>query len=372
MPNLGKVDYLFIVNEKVPKENVLEINRHFHGRNRQFIYTESWEEAVIKVADLDARKSFKTAVAVGGDGTVNAVVNGLMKHGNSRTFGVIPAGTGNDFAKSLYLPKTIKENCRLILSTEPKEIDIGKINDVYFANIASIGIDALATKLSANQSGFWKKIHPAVHYALGLLKAILKYRFADFEIVGRSCDDKNVEFVNKKILLAAFANGKKYGGNFPIAPTAKLDDGRLTLCLIERMPFLKILANLPKLLKAKHGELKKVMFTDFEFMRVYASTGLFQADGEIFEEKVSEVRKKSNHCLSQVDWEPVEIIDGKIVKFKKSRFENYFYAIDTIPNALSVIKRSGAEEIARIVSREKPAKSRKIKTRLQTAPYIKN
>ncbi|MEK7123287.1 MAG: diacylglycerol kinase family protein, partial [Patescibacteria group bacterium] len=290
MANLGKVDYLFIVNQKVPKENILEINRHFRGRNRQFICTKRWKEAVEKIADLDAQKSFKTAIAVGGDGTVNAVVNGLMKHKNSRTFGVIPLGTGNDFAKSLNLPKSVEENCRLILSAEPKEIDVGKINEFYFANIASIGIDALATKLSANQSGVWKKIHPAVHYALGLLKAILRYKAADFKIIGTylpspredsakwgSRPEPEIELgFKKKVLLAAFANGKIYGGNFPIAPTAKIDDKNLTLCVIEAMPFWKTLRNLPKLLAAKHGELKEVLFADFKGIIIASDNGLVQ------------------------------------------------------------------------------------------------
>lgn len=321
MPNLGKVDYLFIVNQKVPKENVLEINQHFHGRNLCFIYTESWEEAVIKIATLDARKSFKTAVAVGGDGTVNAVVNGLMKHQNSKTFGVIPAGTGNDFAKSLRLPKTIAENCRLILSTEPKKIDIGKISvskneSLYFANIASIGIDALATKLSANQSPIWKKIHPMLHYAAGLFKAILRYKPADFKIIGKYFlpQPEIEEGLKKKILLAVFANGGIYGGNFPIAPTAKINDGNLTLCVIEAMPFWKTLRNLPKLLAAKHGELKEVLFADFKGIIVASDSGLLQ-------------------------------IDGEVIQTKQLAENLYLYDIRAVPSALRVVKGSRGKEI---------------------------
>lgn len=343
MANLGKVDYLFIVNEKTPKENVLEINRHFHGRNLQFIYTKSWTEAVEKIAGLDAKNKFKTAVAVGGDGTVNAVVNGLMKHENSRTFGVIPLGTGNDFAKSLYLPKTIAENCRLILSVKPKEIDIGKINDVYFANIASIGIDALAAKLSAGQSPIWKKIHPMLHYAAGLFKAILRYKTADFKIIGKYFipQPEIEEGPGKKILLAAFANGGIYGGNFPIAPSAKIDDGNLTLCVIEAMPLWKTLRNLPKLLAARHGELEEVSFANFKGIIIASNSGLLQIDGEIIEtEKLEE-----NIYL----------------------YDLYLYDIHVIPDALKVIKRSRAEETVEIVLREELTKSKKRKTRLKTA-----
>lgn len=321
MPNSGKVDYLFIVNQKVPKENVLEINRHFHGRNLCFIYTESWREAVEKIAGLDAKSAFKTAIAVGGDGTVNAVVNGLMRHKNSRTFGVIPLGTGNDFAKSLRLPKTIAENCRLILSAKPKEIDIGKISvskteSLYFANIASVGIDALATKLSAGQSGFWKKIHPAVHYAAGLIKAIFRYKTTDFKIIGKYfLPQPEIELgLQKKILLAAFANGGIYGGNFPIAPTAKIDDGNLTLCVIEAMPFWKTLRNLPKLLAAKHGELEEVSFADFKGIIVASDSGLLQIDGEVVQTE--------------------KLADGL-----------YLYDVRVVPSALKAVRGGLSKEI---------------------------
>lgn len=329
MPNLGKVDYLFIVNEKVPKENVLEINRHFLDCNRQFIYTRSWKKAVEKIAELDAEKKFKTAIAVGGDGTVNAVVNGLMKHKNSRAFGVIPLGTGNDFAKSLYLPKTIEENCRLIRANKPRKIDIGQINKIYFANIASIGIDALATKLSANQSAVWKKISPFLHYAAGLAKAILRYRPVNFKIAGKYfIEQPEIELgLKKKILLAAFANGKIYGGNFPIAPTAKIDDGNLTLCVIEAMPFWKTLRNLPKLLSAKHGELEEVTFADFKGIIAVSDSGLLQ-------------------------------IDGEIIQSEKAAEELYLYDIRVVPAALEVIKGGRCAEF--VFSKEKRLKKRKL------------
>ena len=135
--------------------------------------------------------------SVGGDGTMNEVLNGIV--GSKNLFGILPAGSGNDFHRVLMAMDEISPT-----------IDIGKINDRYFINIACIGIDADV----ANNVTLMKKtkIPPSQIYNISILYTFFKYKYKNLEF------NLNNSQIKDKFTLLAICNGKYYGGGYKIAP----------------------------------------------------------------------------------------------------------------------------------------------------------
>src|SRR5699024_7213658 len=92
-----------------------------------------------KAASTAVERGFDLIVAVGGDGTINEVINGIAGHEHRPKLGIIPAGTTNDFAKALNIPRDTKKALKIITNNHSKKLDIGKVNDQYFMNIAGGG-----------------------------------------------------------------------------------------------------------------------------------------------------------------------------------------------------------------------------------------
>jgi diacylglycerol kinase (ATP) len=127
-----------------------------NGLNFKVCITSHQGEAV-ELAQKAADKGVDLIVSIGGDGTVNEIVNGIMKSKNNPSLGIIPLGWANDFIKSTDIPSDIIEACKILIKGKIKKIDVGVINNqIYFANICGIGFDAEVAHL-ANQL---KNRHP--------------------------------------------------------------------------------------------------------------------------------------------------------------------------------------------------------------------
>jgi diacylglycerol kinase (ATP) len=169
-------------------------------------------------------------VAVGGDGTINEVVNGFFDGaeplGRDAAFGILPAGTGGDFIKSLGIPKDLAAAAAALRRASPRPIDVGRLTFVdgdgkqairHFINIASFGIGGLVDRY-VNQSS--KALGGKLSFALATLKAGASYKNPSVSItfdggLARSGPIYNV----------AVANGRYFGGGMKVAPDAQLDDG---------------------------------------------------------------------------------------------------------------------------------------------------
>ena len=169
--------------------------------------------------------------------------------------GVIPLGSGNDFARTLKEEKI----------TAPTKIDIGQINYEYFLNIASLGFDARVCENAL------KNRHIVGHasYIIGLIQEILKKIEVD-------------QVTNKEIAMLTLCNGKYYGGGFKIAPTASLTDGFLDKYEIGEVTKFKLLKILLKLLQGKHEEfLNKELIDELSFIAEIPNVLSVNLDGEI-------------------------------------------------------------------------------------------
>jgi len=252
-----------------------------NGFNFKVSYTSHHGDA-IELARKAADKGMDLIVSIGGDGTVNEIVNGIMKSKNDPSLGIIPLGWANDFIKSTDIPSDIIEACKILIKGKTKKIDIGAINSqIYFANICGVGFDAEVAQL-ANQM---KSKHPN----LRILSAFI-YVFATVKKLLSPFSYHNVKIkfdgqeIHSKILFIAISNGKIYGGRFNITPEAILDDGLLEICVVEEMGRFKYLSIIPKVFKGTHASIKGINFYRAKEVVIQSSEPvLAQVSGEVIE-----------------------------------------------------------------------------------------
>ena len=200
--------------------------------NYKIIYTNEKNEAT-KLVSLYKNTHNSTVFCVGGDGTLNEIVNGIAL--SRLKLGIVPTGTGNDFYKTF---KDYNED----------KIDLCKVNDKYFINIASFGLDAMI----ANYANDLKKhnLPNNLVYVLSLISKYLSFKPINININGK----------NNSSTILTICNAKYYGGGFQIAPKAILNDGLFDVIDLKSMNKLKIVNLLSKLISVNHLEDKNVNF----------------------------------------------------------------------------------------------------------------
>lgn len=230
-----------------------------------------------EIAKEYTSKETMRVYSVGGDGTLNEVLNGMAE--SDCSLGVIPSGSGNDFIRSLTDKEDLEE---ILISSIKKEfelIDLGKCNDKYFINIASVGLDA---DIAYNAIRLKKLplIPSKFGYLLSIFTTVFGYKSKKLNI---QLDDNNI---CEKTLLTAVANGKYYGGGMKVAPGAELCDGNFVICHVKDLSSLKIIRLFPKLIKGIHDTIKEVTFYKGKKIRVQCEEEIsVNIDGEIFRDK---------------------------------------------------------------------------------------
>ena len=242
--------------------------------------------AAIALAEKAKRDGYETLVAIGGDGTVNQVANGLMRAADGKTAGtlaVIPVGSGNDFTKMLAMNLDWHEAVERILAGKTRVIDVGRVigdepapgcdaNDHYFVNALNTGFGALVAQ----------HIHeiPLLQgfplYLAGVFKTLLNYSVPRVKI---KLDEHLVE---QRSTMIAVANGRCIGGGFWIAPTAANDDGLLDVIIADGLGRAGILSLLPKVMQGTHIGDPRIKFAQAARVTIDSPDPLtVEADGEI-------------------------------------------------------------------------------------------
>lgn len=201
----------------------------------------------------------RVIVAVGGDGLVHLAVNALtaIAPESRPAFAVVPAGTGNDYARALGLPLDIKRSVHAILQAEPRPVDLGLCNGEYFAETLSFGLDAAIALDTVRRREETGRSDAGVYFASGIdqLTHNLVSRNYRGNLDGCSIEGASVTF--------AVQVGPYYGGGFKICPDAKLDDGMLDLCISH--PPVSVARAIYIFMRAKNG--KHVRMKPMEFAR---------------------------------------------------------------------------------------------------------
>lgn len=207
--------------EDLVRQN-LDLNRFDYT-----IQVTSSPKDAMRLATTAVQDNFDIIVAVGGDGTINEIVQGM---GNTPLMlGIIPTGSGNGLARHLEIPLEPEKAIKLLNNLNTRTIDIASINGYPFASIAGLGFDAsVANKYrKLKKRGFYG-------YFRVVMMEFFRYREREYTL---SFNDQKI---NRRALLLTIANSNQFGYNTIIAPTAKPDDGLLDIVIVKKFPLSEI------------------------------------------------------------------------------------------------------------------------------------
>jgi diacylglycerol kinase (ATP) len=240
----------------------------------------------IEIARTAADDGYDALVAIGGDGTVHEVANGMLTAKTRETaLGIVCTGTGSDLARSIGIPRDPARACTSLTGRRRMVIDVGMVKyqkkeqpcQRYFINSAGIGFDA--TVVAATES-MPKYFGGTVPYLTGLLRSLLIYRN---KMINLKIGDKIQEKV--KVLSVVVANGRYFGGGMQIAPEAKLDDNLLDMIIVGDFGKLELLSVFSRVYKGTHLTHPKVRLEKGTEISIdSAMKFLLHADGELLGE----------------------------------------------------------------------------------------
>ncbi len=224
-------------------------------------------------------------IVAGGDGTIHEAVNGILAAGAgaATALGLIPLGTGNDFAKSIELPRDWRAAADRVAdrlrSGTVRRVDAGRCNDFYFANGLGLGLDAEVTALSERL----KWLPGSAAYVAALAGLLARGAPA---VRGR-IEHEGGAFEQRVSMVAAL-NGQWIGGVFHLAPSARNDDGLLQLVVAEPVNRRQILRYAPRVMRGRHEDLAIVRVAASRWLRLTVDAPLIlEADGEIRERRAT-------------------------------------------------------------------------------------
>ncbi len=281
---------LFIINPVSGVGRQKKVEKHLSKYDDFFVYDIKYTKAPKHAIELskNASSKYDIVIAVGGDGSVNEVGQGLIN--TNTALGIIPTGSGNGLARFLKLPLKIPQALDVIKKTNIKKIDTIIANNMFCLNITGIGFDALISHKFAKygKRGFSS-------YLKIVISEYQKYKTQNYDI---EIDGKKY---TKNAFLISFANSSQFGNNAHISPMAIIDDGLIDISFLKKFPYLAMF-NIGIRLFAKNIHKSKY--------------------NEIIRAKQIEINGV-NKLIGHIDGEPVDF--GKNLKIK------------IIPKSLNVI-----------------------------------
>ena len=226
-------------------------------------------------AERAAKAGFDLLVAAGGDGTINEVVNGIAPLDERPMLAIIPAGTTNDYARALSIPREDPlAAAKVILKGKAAKMDIGQANDSYFINIAAGGS---LSELTYSVPSKLKSMYGYLAYVVKGAEMLTSIKPMDIHV---KYDDG--EF-NGKSAMFFLALTNSVGGFEQIVPDAKLDDGKFTLLIVKTTKFAEILNLITEVLKGKHVNNPNLIYVKSEKVEVSSTKNdkiMINLDGE--------------------------------------------------------------------------------------------
>ncbi len=246
----------------------------------------------IELAKKGVEDSYDLIIAGGGDGTVHEVVNAIMSFPKERrpALGVVPLGSGNDFAHAVGMDTAPWKALRQIFTGQENWIDIGEVNDewgrtAYIDNTLGVGFDAIVTIYSHEL--------PIVRGFAMYLAAVLKTIFVNHQPIGMKITLDGQPVREEHLLMLTLCNGSREGGGFLLYPDASQRDGILNYVTVEEVSRLTMLFTmLPAFMKGTHLPHPKVGSGSFKSLVVEADSPLYiHIDGEVFSGFTNDLRR---------------------------------------------------------------------------------
>ncbi len=250
----------------------------------------------IALAAQAGDQGYDMVIAMGGDGTVHEVVNGLMKIPAEKrpVLGVVPVGSGNDFGHALNISQNPTEALVRALDGDPISIDLCMMTDEhgrteYFDNTLGVGFGAMVTIRSHRI--------PVLRGFLIYLIAVVQTIIIDYIPIHMQIKTDEQEW-EQKVKYLVLCNGAREGGGFLVAPDAKIGDGIMNYVMITDVSRLMMFRILPEVMKGTHGRFKQVRMGTCKKFSLTANRPLYiHADGEIFSGPGTDLRKLSFEIL---------------------------------------------------------------------------
>jgi len=256
-----------------------------------------WHAAELTIQAVE--EGFDVVVAVGGDGTSNEVLNGLMlakeKLGKTAALGILCAGRGNDFAYGVGVPADLKDGCEALAAGRRITMDVGKVTGGlypggrYFGNGIGVGFDTIVGFEAAK----FKRLSGLPVYLIAALKTLFLYFKAPHLRL-----DFNGSSVTEKLIQISIMNGRRMGGLFMMAPEARPDDGLFDLCFVNEISQLRMIGMIVKYIKGTQADDPAVFTGRAPGVKIEALEGglAVHADGETIAEEGSSLQVE---CLKQ-------------------------------------------------------------------------
>lgn len=241
-----------------------------NGREHSVWYTEGVGHAT-ELAKNAVENGAETVVAIGGDGTVSETARGLL--GAKTALGIIPAGTGNDIARTLRIPKKPQEALEFVFSHPARNMDAGYVNDMLFINVCGTGFDVCVLDYTLTAKKYVRGMLP---YLWGVIRTIFTFQpaMATFQLDGG-------EIETRQTLLLSVANGKYFGGGIQVAPMAEPNDGYFDFVMIDHIPRWKMPFQLPKLIMGKVTQVPGFSHRRCKNITIETENMRINLDGEI-------------------------------------------------------------------------------------------
>ena len=259
----------FIINPVSGKGKQKGIEQYItkHLENFDIVYTQKTGDAT-RISKEAANENIDAVIAVGGDGTVNECLKGLVN--TNTALGVIPCGSGNGFAYHIGMDRIIEKAVKQLKNTQIKHIDTCTANGVPFVNVAGIGFDAHISNLFTTL-----KIRGLINYLKIILKE-LNYKPQDYTIKYNDIERKVTAY-----MISCF-NASQYGNDAIIAPMADIQDGLIDFVIVKNFPKWKIPLCLLKVITKKVHLSKYVEIIQCNKMTITGEDSLLHLDGEPF------------------------------------------------------------------------------------------
>jgi YegS/Rv2252/BmrU family lipid kinase len=266
--------YYFIVNPAASRGKAAKVgdllNKVCDDRKMDFqlVYTEKAGDAT-NLATA-AKERFDCVVAVGGDGTINEIVNGII--GGTSKLGIVAVGSGNDFVRALDIPHKLSKSIDMLLEMRTRKIDVGLAGNRYFQNGLGIGFDAWVVQETMKVH----KLRGTAIYLYSVLKTIYSYTPP---VVKLEYNDVSRE---EKFYMITVGNGISLGGGFKLTPHAILDDGFFDLNIIRDLKKWEVYQNLLSVFTGKHIYLEQVTSDRASQLSIRSDQGFAaHVDGEL-------------------------------------------------------------------------------------------
>jgi len=253
------------------RRNVREVEEYLRSRGaRVDCEPSTGPDDLVRIAAESSRAGYDRVVVCGGDGTVNLAIREFdLAKG---TFGLIPTGSGDDFAKVMGIPRNIRRACDVVLGGTVREVDVALANGLRYLGVAGLGFDSEVADFANRNVRF---LRGSAVYLYAIFRVLP--RFTPRPVRIRTEDGTR----NENIMFAAVGNTRQYGGGIRITPDAVIDDGVLDLCIVHETTRMELRKTLPKAYTGAHVKSAFVEMSRGKTFEFSSDTAMaVYADGE--------------------------------------------------------------------------------------------